>query len=875
VSIHLRLLGPLELRAGDESELSAVLKQPKRLALLAYLAASAPHRFHRRDTLLALFWPDLDDAHARSALRRALYFLRKELGTDSITGRGDEVSTAADVLWCDVAAFREAVQSRRETDAMELYRGDLLEGVFVSSAPEFEHWVDSERTQLRMQAAEAAWSLAGKAERAGDLRDAARWGRRAAAFAPDDEAVARRLIALLDRVGDGAAALQAYEALERHLTTELDLEPSPETRALIESVRARPAMARAQAAAARRMAANLIAVLPFTVRGGEAVAYLREGIVDLLSAKLDRAGDIGTVDPRALLQYVQTLGVIDIHRPVAESVARQFNTEFVIWGSVVAAGDQLHISATLYNPKTADEVRADVEAEEETLIPAVDRLVLRLLAQRPGSLGGQLGRLAAVTTDSLPALKEHLAGERAFRAGRYAEAMAAYERAIRSDPEFSLAHYRLSTTYAVAGMHDKANQSSARAWTYRQRLSAHTQLLLQAQAAWLSGDATSAEACYMRVVTLAPESVDGWFLLGDVGFHLNPLRGRSISAARQPLERALALDPKHIGALTHLIRLAGLDRDVETIDVLLTRFLDLHGSTDGALALRAIRAFSVEDAHAQQQLMADLRTAGSWSIGNAAAAVSLYTGNLSAADRLAESGLARATTSGQQTWLRLLRAHLALVRGDHEGAKRELAAAATTDAMATLIHRTSIAAMPFVEISQADRTGVLAELERWDVREPERSDELAGASSAHSGILSQVRSYLLGILATQVDAEEEALVHARACETLEAPPGKASICQDWAKGIRARIALRRGDPAETLAILDTISRRYWPHLTPGSPLFAQAGERLLRADALLALGRAEEAVGWLDGLGQVSPFELLYRGAAEERVAAVENARAG
>ena len=183
--------------------------------------------------------------------------------------------------------------------------------------------------------------------------------------------------------------------------------------------------------------------------------------------------------------------------------------------------------------------------------------------------------------------------------------------------------------------------------------------------------------------------------------------------------------------------------------------------------------------------------------------------------------------------------------------------------------------MPFVEVSEEDRASVLADLERWELQEPAHGDEPAAPSSAHSGIHSHVRSYLLGLLATRIDAQEEALIHASECETSHAPPDKAPICRDWAKGIRARVALRRGDPAETLAILDTMSRRYWPHLTPGSPLLAQAGERLLRADALLALGRTEEAVGWMDGLGQVSPFELLYRRVVEERLAAVENARAG
>jgi hypothetical protein len=35
---------------------------------------------------------------------------------------------------------------------MALYRGDLLDGFFMSDAPEFEHWLDGERERLRQRA---------------------------------------------------------------------------------------------------------------------------------------------------------------------------------------------------------------------------------------------------------------------------------------------------------------------------------------------------------------------------------------------------------------------------------------------------------------------------------------------------------------------------------------------------------------------------------------------------------------------------------------------------------------------------------------------------------------------------------------------------
>src|SRR5215213_4772070 len=108
--IELRTLGVLDLRGGDGQEFRAVLQQPKRLALLVYLAVASPRRFHRRDALLALFWPELDTEHARAALRRSLYFLRRSMGAEVIVARGDEeVGLASDGFVCDVTRFEAAL----------------------------------------------------------------------------------------------------------------------------------------------------------------------------------------------------------------------------------------------------------------------------------------------------------------------------------------------------------------------------------------------------------------------------------------------------------------------------------------------------------------------------------------------------------------------------------------------------------------------------------------------------------------------------------------------------------------------------------------------------------------------------------------------
>ncbi|NIQ57193.1 MAG: hypothetical protein GWN71_28580, partial [Gammaproteobacteria bacterium] len=84
--------------------------------------------------------------------------------------------------------------------------------------------------------------------------------------------------------------------------------------------------------------ADALAVLPFAVRGGPDLAYLGEGLVDLLSTKLDGVGGIRTTDPQAVLaavsgQDADALSTADISR-----ASGRLDAGRVITGTVLGAG---------------------------------------------------------------------------------------------------------------------------------------------------------------------------------------------------------------------------------------------------------------------------------------------------------------------------------------------------------------------------------------------------------------------------------------------------------------------------------------------------------------------------------------------------------
>lgn len=266
--LELRVFGTLDLRTQSGGPIHSVLAQPKRAALLAYLCLAGPGRSQRRDTLLSVFWPESSLDRARNSLNQALFVLRRALGPDVVVTRGaEEVGIDTEQLWCDAAAFERALEAGDRKAALDLYRGDLLEGFFLSDAIAFERWVEEMRAGLRHRAIAAALELSSEYDDQGNAVEAVFWTRRAAALARDDEAVLRRLLTLLLNAGDRVGAVREYESFRDRLANEMELEPAPETAALIARVHARgtaPASGAAQDVTAAERVTQVTPVLSLT-----------------------------------------------------------------------------------------------------------------------------------------------------------------------------------------------------------------------------------------------------------------------------------------------------------------------------------------------------------------------------------------------------------------------------------------------------------------------------------------------------------------------------------------------------------------------------------------------------------------------------------
>lgn len=146
--IQLTTLGRTELKQADGASILSVLSQPKRFALLVYLAVEGTDGFIRRDKVVALFWPEREHSEARANFRKSLHFLKKSLGEEVILTRGDEeVGVDGSQLTCDAVTLLAGGDASVE--------GVFLDGFHFSGAPvEWEEWLDGVRAQIRSRRSE-------------------------------------------------------------------------------------------------------------------------------------------------------------------------------------------------------------------------------------------------------------------------------------------------------------------------------------------------------------------------------------------------------------------------------------------------------------------------------------------------------------------------------------------------------------------------------------------------------------------------------------------------------------------------------------------------------------------------------------------------
>jgi tetratricopeptide (TPR) repeat protein len=619
---------------------------------------------------------------------------------------------------------------------------------------------------------------------------------------------------------------------------------------------------RRAAAPAQGVSLTAVAVLPFSVRGSAQTEYLGEGMVDLLSAKLDGAGTLRAVDPRALLGFLQREGGSTDDPERGRAVAQHFGAGLYILGNILEVGGRLQLSASLYREDRSSSpvMSTRVEGDAERIWELVDQLAAQLLAEQIGR-GERLTGLAATTTESFPALRAFLDGESAFRVGNFQAAIDAFRRAVATDSTFALAHYRLAMAAAWAFDPALALTAIEQAVHHADRLSERDRRLVSALQLFEQGRAAEAELIYRSLVTTYPDDLEAWYQLGEVLIHHNAFRGRSWQEARAAFDRAVALQPDHELSITHLLLLDVVEGRTAEAGAWLAA-LDVDGAFHGAYAPTV---WLLGDAADRARAFAALRPAVQRIVE-----VVAWLAHVGPGTHETAADVARLLTepsrpmSARAAGHRLL-AHIELGRGRRQAAREALLAAEALDPASALQHRALLTLTPFLQVSRAELESLQAAVEGRNGEDPPRSVE---AVSVEDSIRPQLRLYLLGLLSASLGDEADALERAAELERRGGPASSGTRVVDLALSVRAEAARARADVKAALSLLERAPLEVSYAVAVGSPFLFLDRERFLRAELLNAVGRREEAIGWYTAVAETS---IAYSATAHLRLAEIHD----
>jgi TolB-like protein len=248
----------------------------------------------------------------------------------------------------DNAALRESAL---------LIRGEFMEGLSIDEAA-FEYWLAGERERFRQLACSIHTRLMDRAERLGEIEDALNHGLKLISLDPLQEQVHRALMRLYAAQGRNDAALAQYERCKRELSSQLGVQPEPETETLARSIRAGrrngPANMQVQAPPTPALPDKpSIAVLPFTnLTSDREQDFFADGMTEDIIGALSRVRDLFVISRSSSFVYKS--------RAVrAQDAAHELGVRYILEGSIRVAANRVRVSVQLIDGQTGGHVWAE------------------------------------------------------------------------------------------------------------------------------------------------------------------------------------------------------------------------------------------------------------------------------------------------------------------------------------------------------------------------------------------------------------------------------------------------------------------------------------------------------------------------------------
>jgi len=316
-----------------------------------------------RGRLAAMLWDRVPEDQARASLRQAWRELTSTMGplaSELLSVDRETIGFNVGLCWIDVLAMlapEPSPSSAPRSKLAGLCPGELLEDLDGVSTS-FDQWLMCERTRFteRLRALLEA-ELHNMQQPGAAASDQASVARRLIAFDPTHEGASRALMRALVHLGERAQALREYSRCRDALRKTLDVEPSPETHATYEAVRAyshrrqhddiffepRTGTRSGQPSAPIRTRIR-VGVLPFLASRSKHEERLSLSLSQEIAAALARFRWFDVICPISLVGTPSG-------RPMAERLRDHPELDYVVDGSLTGHGENFRISVRLLDLK--------------------------------------------------------------------------------------------------------------------------------------------------------------------------------------------------------------------------------------------------------------------------------------------------------------------------------------------------------------------------------------------------------------------------------------------------------------------------------------------------------------------------------------------
>ena len=290
-------------------------------------------------------------------------------------------------------------------------------------------------------------------------------------------------------------------------------------------------------------------------------------LTSLLITELGSSAGLDVVSSQRVYDIAKQLGAAErMNRSIATEVARRSGVANMVIGGIARAGQRIVVTTELLGVESG-RLLASQKAEGQSvgdifMIAEALGSQVRQDLLRSSSADAKAGALAQRLTGSVEAYSAYVRGEGSFNRFEWEEAAEQFSKAVRVDPDFALAHYRLSVAAGFLGRDSQATAAAERALALAQKLPPSFTDFLKGNVLYSKGAYHQAIGVLEHALTRDPEMKEALLVLSEIYAH--SALDNDIRRAIALTEKMLSLDPSFNVAFKHLAWSYALQGDFKT-----------------------------------------------------------------------------------------------------------------------------------------------------------------------------------------------------------------------------------------------------------------------------------------------------------------------